>query len=42
MKRKKIEKAFYSERNYYMYKQSKKYIKALYYFIKWKYWEWRI
>lgn len=42
MKRKKIEKAYYSERNYYIYVQKKKYIKAAYYYLKWRYWEWRI
>ena len=38
-RRKKIEKVYYAERNYYLCKQTKRYIKALYYYFKWKFWE---
>lgn len=42
MKRKKIERSLYAERKYNYYIQTRKYIKAIYYYIKWKYYEWRI
>ena len=39
MKRKKIEKSFYAERNYNLCVQRKQYIKAVYYYLKWRFWE---
>lgn len=42
MKRKKIERAYYAERNYHLSVERKRYVKAVYYYLKWKYWEWRI
>lgn len=36
-----IEKEIYAERRYINARHYKRYIKALYYFIKWKYYEWR-
>lgn len=41
-RRKKIEKSFYAEREYYYCIQNKKRIRAIYYWIKWKFYERRI
>ena len=38
---KNIEKLFYNEREYLYCKYNKKYIRALYYYIKFKYYNWK-
>lgn len=41
-RRKKIERKLYAERRYITYKKSKRYIRALYNWLKMKYYKWRI
>ena len=38
-KRKKIEKCFYAERKYLTYSKNRKMIRAIYYYLKWRFWE---
>lgn len=42
MRRKLIERKLYAERRYITYRKNKRFIKALYNWIKFKYYEWRI
>lgn len=37
-----VEKSIYAEREYILARHHKKYIKALYYYLKWRYYEKRI
>ena len=39
MSRKIIEKCYYAERRYLTYKKKRHFIKTLYYYLKWKYYE---
>lgn len=41
-RRKIIEKSFYAERRYLTYKKTRQFIKTIYYYIKWKWYERKI